>query len=107
MINFTKGSWAYDPKNGIIHSAGDKDNFIASVYGYDVPFAPEFFQSIANSRLIASAPDMFYALQYILDYGLSLDTCIHVRSIIDYIECNDIDENDEDDLLKYGNSYAD
>ena len=103
MIDFTPGIWTYNPKDGSVFTKNDTDNeinVIAYITWFDTPFSLEFFQSIANSRLITAAPHMYYLLIELLENGLDLDKCICIRELLNYIECSDIDTDDEEKLLK-------
>lgn len=97
-IGYTPGDWLYNPKTGQVYTHDDnsKDSFtIANITWYDAPYALEWEQSIFNGRLICTAPDMCEMLEDIIKNGLTLEKCVMINDMLNFIHGEDLpfDEN--------------
>ena len=80
---FTSGKWHYNEKTGDVFA--DNNFHVANVSWFDTPFSAEYFQSIANGKLIAHAPDMYWLLHRLVICGFYLEDCIEAKKLLEEI----------------------
>ncbi len=76
----TKGEWKYDSESGLVYVqiSEERSKCIANITGdteiKDCLFIADFNQTEANARLIAAAPEMLEALDYVIKWHREHDS---------------------------------